>query len=64
MNDERQVTNLPPELQQFAALFDAQTGSIQVVFQYCLCLLSVAAGKMHLVETIPGEVGQYVFLRL
>ncbi len=48
---------LPPELQQFAALLDAQPGPVQVAFQYALCLLMVEAGKIRLVETRPGENG-------
>lgn len=51
------MNNLPPELQQFAAILDAQPGPVQAAFQYCLCLLMVEAGKMRLVETVPGESG-------
>jgi hypothetical protein len=53
------MNNLPPELQQFAALLDAQPGPVQIIFQYCLCLLMEEVGKMRLVETIPGESGPY-----
>lgn len=56
------MNDLPPELQQFAAILDAQSGSVQSAFQYAMCLLMVEAGKMRLVETIPGENGaMYVF---
>jgi hypothetical protein len=56
------MSNLLPELQQFAALLDAQPGPIQAAFQYVLCLLMVEAGKMQWIETIPGENGAlYVF---
>lgn len=51
------MTNLPPEIQQFAALLDAQPGPIQSAFQYAMCLLMVESGKMRLVETLPGENG-------
>lgn len=51
------MSNLPPELQQFAIILDAQPGPIQVAFQYAMCLLMVESGKMRLVETIPGESG-------
>jgi hypothetical protein len=51
------VSNLPPELRQFTAILDAQPGPVQVVYQYAICLLMVKAGKMRLVETIPGESG-------
>jgi hypothetical protein len=53
------MNNLPPELQQFAVILDAQPGPVQVAFQYAICLLMVEAGKMRLVETIPGESGPY-----
>lgn len=48
---------MPPELAQFAAFLDAQPSHIQGIFQYCLCLLMVEAGKMRLVEIVPGEAG-------
>lgn len=51
------MPNLPPELQQFAALLDAQPAPVQVIFRYCLCLLMVETGKARLVETIPSESG-------
>lgn len=51
------MTNLPPELQQFAAFLDALPQPVQAAFQYCLCLLMVEAGKMRLVETLPSESG-------
>lgn len=51
------MNNLPPELQQFAAILDAQPGPVQVAFQYAMCLLMVEAGKMRLAETVPGESG-------
>ena len=43
--------------QVFIQILDAQPGPIQVAFQYCLCLFMVEAGKMHLVEIVPGESG-------
>jgi hypothetical protein len=51
------MNDLPPELQQFAAILDAQPGPVQAAFQYAICLLMVEAGKMRLVETWPGETG-------
>jgi len=48
---------LPSELQQFAAILDAQPGPMQIAFQYAMCLLMVESGKMHLVETVPSENG-------
>jgi hypothetical protein len=53
------MSNLPPELQQFASLLDAQPGPVQVALQYATCLLMVEAGKMWLVETVPGVNGLY-----
>lgn len=51
------MNNLPPEIEQFAAILDAQPGPVQIAFQYAMCLLMVEYGKMRLVETIPGENG-------
>jgi hypothetical protein len=51
------MTNMPPELEQFTALLDAQPGPVQVVFQYCLAMVMVEGGKARLVKTEPGEAG-------
>lgn len=51
------MSTLPPEIQQFAAILDAQPGPVQAAFQYALCLLMVELGKMRLIETLPGENG-------
>ncbi len=50
------MTELPPELAGFAVLLDAQPQPVREIFQYCLCLLMVEAGKMRLVDTVPGEM--------
>ncbi|MCI0398507.1 MAG: hypothetical protein L0332_13675 [Chloroflexi bacterium] len=53
---------LPPELQAFASLLDAQQSPVREIFAYCLCLMMVEAGKMRLLETKPGETAPlYVF---
>ena len=49
------MTTLPPELEGFAALLDAQPGPAREAFQYCLCLMLVEAGKMKLADTHPGD---------
>jgi hypothetical protein len=46
---------LPPELDFFLSILDAQPAHVRDCFNYCLCLLMVEAGKMHLVEKVPGE---------
>lgn len=51
------MPTLPPELAAFAALLGAQPPHVRDAFNYCLCLLMVQAGKMHLVEKVPGENG-------
>lgn len=51
------MINLPPEIQQFAAILDAQPRPVQAAFQYAMCLLMVEQGKMRLLETLPGENG-------
>jgi hypothetical protein len=55
------MTSLPPELQQLAVHLDALPAHTQRIFQYCLCLMMVEAGKMKLVETTPGESGAVCF---
>jgi hypothetical protein len=39
-------------------LLDAQPAPVRDAFNYCLALMMVEAGKMRLVETIPGESGE------
>jgi hypothetical protein len=51
------MTTLPPELAAFSYLLDAQPAPVRDAFNYCLCLLMAQAGKMHLVEKVPGENG-------
>ena len=51
------MTTLPPELAAFSYLLDAQTPPVRDAFNYCLCLLMAQAGKMRLVEKVPGEHG-------
>ena len=50
------MTDLPPELEGFASLLDAQPQPVREIFQYCLCLMMIEAGKMRLVGTVPGDV--------
>lgn len=49
------MDELPPELAGSAAFLDAQPQPVQEIFQYCLCLMMPHAGKMRLIETLPGE---------
>lgn len=49
------MDDLPPELQSFASLLDAQPGPVRDAFAYCLCLMMVEADKMRLVNTAPGD---------
>ena len=49
------MTALPPELAAFSYLLDTQPAPMRDAFHYCLCLLMVEAGKMRLVEKVPGE---------
>ena len=51
------MTDLPPELKEFAAFLDAQPAGVQPIFRYCLSLMMVEAGKMKLVRTAPGDEG-------
>jgi hypothetical protein len=54
------MTHLPSELAAFSYLLDAQPAPVRDAFNYCLCLLMVEAGKMHLVEKVPGGPGNRV----
>ena len=51
------MSTLPPELAGFSYLLDAQPAPVRDAFHYCLCVLMVEAGKMRLVEKVPGENG-------
>lgn len=51
------MDELPPELQAFAFLLDAQPAPVQDIFQYCLCLMMVEMDRMWLVGTTPGDAG-------
>jgi hypothetical protein len=52
------MTDLPPELAAFSYLLDTQPAPMRDAFHYCLCLLMVEAGKMRLVEKVPGQKGE------
>jgi hypothetical protein len=39
-------------------LLDAQPAPVRGTFNYCLALMTVEAGKVHLVETVPDESGE------
>lgn len=47
--------SLPPELELFSALLDAQAPPVRQAFQYCLCLLMIEAGVLRLLHMIPGD---------
>jgi hypothetical protein len=49
--------DLPPDLAAFAKLLDAQPEPVRNVFNYCLALMMVEAGKARVIETRPGETG-------
>jgi hypothetical protein len=49
------MAQLPPALAGFASLLNAQPQPVREIFQYCLCLMLVEAGKMRLLDTVSGE---------
>ena len=51
------MNDLPPELDVFASLLDAQPGPVREAFLYCLCLMMVEGDSMTLVNTLPGDEG-------
>ena len=57
------VTAPPPELEGFTEFLDAQPAGLQNIYQYCLCLIMVEAGKIELVETLAGEEGAICVFR-
>jgi hypothetical protein len=60
-SDKQLVKNerdTPPDLAAFLSLLDAQPAPMWYTFNYCLCRLMVEAGKLRLVETVPGERGE------
>jgi hypothetical protein len=57
LGDSIMRDDLPPELTEFVAVLDAQPGPVQAIFQYCLAMLMVEAGKARLTETQPSEAG-------
>ena len=58
-----QVAAPPPELEGFAEFLDAQQPGLQNIYQYCLCLIMVEAGKMELVETLASGEGAICVFR-
>jgi hypothetical protein len=49
------VTNLPPELELFSSLMDAQREPVRAALHYCLSLVMVESGNARLIETRPGD---------
>jgi hypothetical protein len=49
--------DLPTELAALAFLLDAQPTPVRDAFNYYLALMMVEAGKVRLVEMVPGENG-------
>jgi hypothetical protein len=49
------MPDLPPELEMFSSLMDAQPEPARAAFHYSLALVMVEAGKGRLVETLPGD---------
>jgi hypothetical protein len=57
------MTNLGLDISDIADLLRAQPKPIRDAFYYWLCLMMVEAGKMELVETMPGEEGPICVFR-
>ena len=54
--------DLPPEMQAFARLIDAQPPAVQEAFQFCLAIAIQEAGKLELVGvTQVGGRTHYAF---
>jgi hypothetical protein len=52
------MIQLPPGLEGFAGFLEAQPETVRGIFYYCLCLAMVETGKMRLIKTQAGEMGQ------
>jgi len=54
--------DLPPEMQAFARLIDAQPLAVQEAFQFCLAIAMQEAGKLELIGvTRVGDRIHYAF---
>jgi hypothetical protein len=49
-------TELPSDLQAFSAFLDAQPTASRDLFNYCICLMMIEAGKMSLVEELAADI--------
>jgi hypothetical protein len=49
------MPDLPPELELFSSLADAQPAPVRAALHYCLAVVMVEAGKARVVETLPGD---------
>jgi hypothetical protein len=58
---ESTMPNLPPELELFSSLMDAQPEPVRAAFHYCLTLVMVESGKTRLVETRAGDSPDCMF---
>jgi hypothetical protein len=55
------MCNLPPELELFSSLADAQPEPVWAALHYCLALVMVESGVARLVETQAGDSPVCVF---
>ena len=51
------MDTLPPEYEALYSYLETQPAVVRDIFLYCLCVMMVEAGKMKLVETVPGDEG-------
>ena len=58
------MADLPPEMDLFGALLEAQPNHIQEVFKYCACRAMVEAGLVRVIKTTPGECGPVLVIEL
>jgi hypothetical protein len=49
------MTDLPPELELFSSLADAQPAPVRAALHCCLALVMVESGNARVVETLPGD---------
>ena len=52
------MADLPPELEGFNSLLDAQPQPVREIFQYCLCLMMVESGNVKIPFLVPIRSGQ------
>jgi hypothetical protein len=52
--------DVPPELEAFGQLLDAQPANVRELFQYALTMLMVESRKARVLERHPTDIGECI----